>query len=349
MGLLQQIRDALALPALAANPNLATPFAGESHLLSLSVDDFSIRRNVSRETAMGVPALARARRLIAASIARCPLEATRAGELLEPQPNWLTRTDGPVSPFHRMLWTIDDLMFHGWSLWSVARGKDNQVIAADRVPISDWGVSDNQIVYRGRPVDPQSVILIPGVDEGLLKSAAGVIRHAEVLQNSAAKAADSPIAHTELHQTSGAPLSQKDVEALVKSWIAARQSSTGAVSFTNQAIEVKTHGNFDGAMLIEARAASALDIARVTGIPAILLDASAADGSVRYSNVDARNTEFIDFCLAPFMAAVSARLGMDDVVPRGVSIRFDTRDLTGIKRSSNVDAPDDVERNEDET
>lgn len=332
------------MPAMAANTvGYESPWASPNHLLPVVVPDRT-DRPVSRSLAMSIPALARARRLIVGSIARCPLEATKNGDLAEEQPRWLSRTDGPVSPFHRMLWTIDDLMFYGWSLWAVDRDSDGRVIAADRVPYERWAFDpDGGVVYDGAPVDEDSVCLIPGVDEGIITTGAVSIRHALDLINSASKAAKTPIAHTELHQVSGEPLSPAAIKELVSAWITARQASDGAVSFTNPAIEVKTHGSYDSALLVEGRQAAAVDIARVTGIPAILLDASAADGTMRYSNVDARNTEFIDFCLAPLMAAVAARLGMDDMVPRGTAIRFDVSDLTGV--TDEVNAPDDTHPN----
>ena len=163
------------------------------------------------------------------------------------------------------------------------------------------------------------------------------------LNAAAARAAKTPIAHTELHQTGGEPLTKEQAQALVEGWISARRSPDGAVSFTNPSIEVKTHGSYDAALLVEGRQAAAVDIARLTGIPAVLLDASTSDGTLRYSNVDARNAEFIDFCLAPIMGAIAARLGMDDVVPRGVAIEFDTTNLTGTDAAElgDVEVPDD--------
>ena len=341
------MREALALPAAAYNApvGLASPFAEDpSHLLPITGTEIVRDREtgpVSRRLAMSVPALARARRLIVGSIARLPLEATRDGELLEQQPRWLSRTDGPVSPFHRMLWTVDDLMFYGWSLWALERDAQGLVINADRVPFALWGFNaDGTVLYDGQAVDPKSVCLIPGVDEGVLVDGATPIRHAADLGRSAARAARTPIAHTELHQTGGAPMNNEQISKLVNGWIAARRSADGAVSFTNPSIEVKTHGTYDAALLVEGRAAAAVDIARVTGIPSVMLDAAAADSTMRYSNVDARNTEFIDYCLAPLMAAITARLGMDDMVPRGTAIRFNVEDLTDTS-VTNVDTPDD--------
>ena len=346
MGFLSTVRDALALPALASQPvPLASPWADSSHLLPVTVDPSLTadrdRGPVSRSLAMSVPALARARRLIVGSIARLPMEATRNGELLPEQPRFLSRTDGPISPFHRMIWTIDDLMFYGWSLWALERDAEDRVIAADRVPFASWSFdADGNVVYDGSPVDPRSVCLIPGLDEGILTTGSTPIRHAADLGRSAARAARTPIAHTELHQTGGEPLNNEQIRSLVNGWIAARRSADGAVSFTNPSIEVKTHGTYDAQLLVEGRGAAAVDIARITGIPSVMLDAAAADTTMRYSNVDARNTEFIDFCLAPLMACVAARLGMDDIVPRGTAIRFDVSDLTGTA-VTDLDTPDD--------
>lgn len=342
MGFLNTIRDALALPSLAATSvAYESPWASPNHLVSIDVPERA-DAPVSRALAMSVPALARARRLIVGSIARCPLEATKAGALADDQPRWLSRTDGPVSPFHRMVWTVDDLLFYGWSLWAVERDAAGAVIAADRVPRERWTFDQyGGVLYDNQPVDDRHVCLIPGVDEGIIRSGAQAIRHAADLNATAARASRTPIAHTELHQVAGEPLNRDQIKELVSSWIAARRAPDGAVSYTNSSIEVKTHGSYDSALLTDGRAAAALDIARVTGIPAILLDASVSDNTMRYSNIDARNTEFIDFCLAPLMSAVAARLGMDDMVPRGTAIRFNVTDLTGTATPSGVDVPDD--------
>lgn len=344
MGFLGTIRDALALPALATHTvPFESPWASPNHLLPVNVPDMA-DRGVTRSLAMSVPALSRGRLLIVGSIARCPLMATRGGDLLPEQPRWLSRTDGPVSPFHRMLWTIDDLLFYGWSLWALDRAADGTVIAADRVPYHAWAfTADGGVTYDGHEVDPDSVCLIPGVHEGIITYGATAIRHAADVNAAAARAAKTPVAHTELHQTAGEPLTQEQADQLVRGWIAARRAVDGAVSYTNPSVEVKTHGTYDGHLLVEGRQAASVDIARVTGIPAILLDASTSDGTMRYSNVDARNTEFIDFCLAPLMAAVVARLGMDDMVPRGTAIEFDTSDLTDVADLDDVAVPDDTD------
>ena len=345
MGFLDTVRDALALPAAAAAPPLESPWASPNHLLPVLVDDRVADTNVTRSTAMRVPAAARARRLIAGSIARMPLVATVDGIPLDRQPLFLSRTDGPVSPFHRMVWTIDDMLFYGWSLWAVRRDVDGRVVQADRVPYADWDIDANgAVLYGGRQVDESEVCLIPSIDEGVLTTAADAIRHAASLNKAAARAANTPTANIELHQTGGVALNNEEIKALVESWAAARRGDNGGVSYTNQSIEVREHGSFDAHLLVDGRNAAAVDVARAMGIPASMLDAQLPHASMTYRNADnLRNGEFLDHCLAPLMAAVAARLGMDDMVPRGVAVEFDTRSLTGMTDLDHtIEVPDDI-------
>lgn len=343
MSFIDTIREALALPARANGMELESPWASPNHLMQVLVDDKFPGESVTRASAMKVPAVSRCRRLIVGSIARLPLVATRDGEPLEKQPLWLSRTDKEISPFHRMVWTIDDLLFHGWSLWALERDADGRVISADRVPYELWGLDQSgRILYQGKQVDPREVCLIPSLDEGVLVTGRDAILHAVELNRAAARAANTPSANIELHQTSGPPLPNHEIQNLVNSWANARRGANGGVAYTNQAIEVREHGSFDAHLVVDGRNAAAVDVARAMGIPAQMIDAQLPHSSMTYRNSDnLRNGEFVDFCLAPLMAAVCARLGMDDIAARGVAIEFDTSDLTGLPYDETLDVPDD--------
>lgn len=343
MGLLATLRNALALPALAAAGGAvpaASPFSWPNHLYPVTTPDIDLP--LTRAAAMRVPAVKRSRNLIVGSTARCPLVARQGEDILAPGPTWLDRTDGPISPFTRMAWTVDDVLFHGWSLWAAERDEAGNVSSADRVPFEHWSVSgEGKVLVNGTEVEDSSVILIPGVDEGWLVNGLDAFRHAATLNAAAAKAAENPSAQIALRQTQGDPLTTPQIEALVASWVAARRGENGGVAYLNQSVDAKELGAYDAHLLVEGRNAAAVDVARTTGIPAIMLDANAADNRMTYANVDARNTEFVDFCLAPVMAAIAGRLGMDDVVPAGVRIEFDITALTGTELGS-VSVPDDA-------
>lgn len=347
MGVLQTIRDALALPAEAARStsragvDYESAWASPNHLLPVIGPEIPDR--ISRAGAMRVPAVARARRLIVGAIARCALEARVNGERASEQPRWMIRSDAIQSPWYRMTWTADDLMFYGWSLWGTERDYDGRVIRADRIDPALWDMDAQGVYVDGKMLDPAEYILIPGPDEGLLSTGADAIRHAKALNRLSQRAAETPSAQIELHQTGGAPLSSEQIKELLSSWASARRGNNGGVAFTNQTIETKEHGKADGQFLIEGRNAAALDIARATGIPAVMIDAApaGATGTLTYSNAEGRNQELVDYALAPFMAAIAARLSQDDVVPRGWTVAFDLTDLTSLA-VSDVEVPDDM-------
>lgn len=343
MGLKDLLRDALALPYLAhtgAPVGYESPWASPNHLMSISPPEG--RGAVTRAVAMGVPAIKRARNIVVGSIARCPLEARSGGHRAEVQPIWLNRTDGVQSPHFRMTWTIDDLLFHGWSLWALDRDSAGSVIRADRVPFHLWEIDQNgAITIGGRPVSSEQTCLIPGIDEGLLEASGAAITHADTLNRMAARAARNPAAQIDLHQTGGPPITRDAARAIIEDWVRARRGESGGVAYSSPNIEVRELGKTDPQLLIEGRTMAAVDCARAVGVPATLIDAvQSGGGSLTYRNADARNVELIDYGLAPFMAAVAARLGLDDMVPRGTAIAFDLSDLTS-PTVGDLDVPDD--------
>lgn len=346
MRLRDRLREALATPYLAHRGwdevPLESPFASPNHLVSVPHLD-EAPRQVTRAAAMTIPAIKRARGLIVGSIARCPLEARSAGKRLTDQPLWLTRTDGVQSPHFRMTWTVDDLLFYGWSLWGLERDYDGRVIRADRVPIDLWDVDQRtgEITVNGREADASEVCLIPGPDEGILRAASDMIRHALDLNRAAAKAAETPVAQIDLHQKSGPPLPDEEIRRVIDSWVAARKGANGGVAFSSPTVEVRPIGQNDPGTFVEARNVVAVEIARMMGVPASLIDAhTAGSGNLTYSNDQVRNIRLIDYGLAPYMAAVVARLGLDDMVPRGTAVAFDIGDLTS-DTIGEVDVPDD--------
>ena len=303
------LRDALALPYLAHNgadyAPLESPWASPNHLVTINPP--AGPGHVSRRVAMSVPAIRRARNILVGSIARCPLEARQNGARMEEQPIWLTRTDGVQSPHFRMTWTIDDLLFYGWSLWALKRDFDGNVIRADRIPFAQWEIdaTHGEITVGGKRVKDDEVCLIPGIDEGLLEASGDAVSHAAEINRAAARAARNPSAQVDLHQTSGQPLTREKARELVEDWSTARRGENGGVAFTSQNIEARELGKSEPQLLVEGRTMAAVDCARAVGVPASLIDAhQSGGGNLTYHNQDARNVELIDYGLAPYLSLI---------------------------------------------
>ena len=99
--------------------------------------------------------------------------------------------------------------------------------------------------------------------------------------------------------------------------------------WTNASLQAILHPAAPEDLLIAGRNAAAVDCARLVGVPAALVDATSAGASLTYETTEGRNREFLDYGLIGYMAAVSSRLSMDDVVPRGQRVAFELEDLIG--------------------
>jgi hypothetical protein len=298
---------------------------------------------------MRVPAVARSRHLIAGTIAGLPLRALRGEALVEPQPYWCYGTDGQLgdvdqadaiawglsvqSPWWRLLWTVDDHLFHGESLWlaTAVSTVDRRPLRMARVPFDHWSVEDGQVVDNdARPFPADRVVYIPGPHEGILSYAAGTVRQASDLEHVAGDVARHPI-RFELHQTTDIVLTKDERTELITEARSALNANDG-ILFTNSGIETKEH-RLDSAndLVIAGRNAAALDIARHVSMPGAMLDATTEGASLEYQTIDGRNQQWLDYGLSLYLEAVEARLSMDDIVAAGTRIAADTGSLTSLE------------------
>jgi hypothetical protein len=283
---------------------------------------------VNRTEAMSIPAVAKGRQILVSQLAKYPLRAYDKDAELTTQPEWLQGTSGDVSPWHRMAWTVDDLMFFGWSLWGVERDEAGTITRADRCPIERWEIDNGgEIRIDGQTAEADSVILIPGPFEGLLQLATRTLKGAAKLENSWVGKATNPIPAIELHQTTDDPLEYDEVVSLVQAWADARADVNGAIAFTPYNIQANALGQAEPSLLIEGRNFLRIDIGAFLGIPASLMDASLSTASLTYSTSEGQRNEFADFTLPYWLEPIQHRLSLDDVVPTGQRVRFDLSDL----------------------
>lgn len=301
----------------------------------------------TRQAAMRIPALARARGLLVSTIARLPLVQLGVDEQVPPvtdlearqafraaQPTWLYRSDDGTSPQHKLAWTVDDLIFYGWSCWWRVNGADSDggfPLSTQRINMGDWQVTaDGQVLVNGTPANPRDVILIPGFHEGILTHGTDAIRDVRQLYGVVRQRLASPIPPIDLHQVEGEPLTETEIDTMITRWVTARNNPTnGGVGYSNRAIEVRELSSGDDSqLLVEARNAAAVDMARLVGVSAGMIDATAPKASLNYETQAGRNQEFVDLDLQQYLAPIEARLSMDDVSPRGKHVAFDLTNYT---------------------
>lgn len=304
----------------------------------------------SRASAMRIPAVARGRNLICSSLARSPFALFKDETRLAPAP-WMTRCNDGSSWQLRNAWTVDDLMFYGWSLWRWTRGADSDgawPLAGGRVPMGEWRVTDDSRLEVNGDIVPtgqeRNYCLIPGLHEGLLSFGVDVLSDAKALYAVVRDRIENPIPGIDLHQTGGDKLEPDEIAELVNDWVSSRQAASKrrGVGYTNEFIEAKVlGGTIDGQLLIEARNAAALDLARAIGIHGGMIDATTPKASLNYETTDGRNGEFADFDLALYSTPLGARLSLDDVCPSRQRAVLDLSDLTTIPRSPTGPAAED--------
>lgn len=300
---------------------------------------------VTRDVAVQVPGVSRAEKLLV-GLADVPLvveRKTEAGvmEALATQPTWTQRTDGPITPWHRMAYTIRDLYYDGWSLWIAKRGTAGQVLEAQHVSKHriETNAAAGTLKIDGRSMTADEVIFIPGPGMGLLHEAAGTIRGARAIEKAWVGRVQTPIPMTVITETGeNKNLTDAEITAVVKSWMDARASATGAVGYIPFGLGLETHtGLDDSALFIEGRNGVRLDIANYSNIPAALLDGSTATASLTYVTQEGQRSSFHEQTVRYWLAPIEHRLSQDDVVPAGQRVRFDVQFLNNTPQEVTSD------------
>lgn len=349
MGLLDGLRFAAAQAAgggRSTQVGVASPWSsGELTrwaAADILGDDVAAQLPVTRAEAMCVPAIVKARSLICGTLSAQPLAVFRGEEKVAPGPLWLTRTDeGAEAPAERMLWTLDDVLFEGVSLWGVDRDSRGQVGRAWRVPLGDWEIDDDlTILVNGRPAQRAEVVLFQGPQEGLLTIARNAVRGDLAMARSWQQRVTSPVPLVELHGTDPTDaLTSAEAQELVDAWEVQRRK--GGTAYTPPAIELRVHGDKATQLFVEGRNAARLDWANYTALPAALLEGSQASATLTYVTTEGKRSEFVDYSLRYWALPIEARLSMDDVVPRGSRVAFDLQWLSSPAAPAQAPARED--------
>lgn len=330
------IRDFLFPQVQTAKPTKVSDVAAALTPVQISDSVYNIlggATNTTRQLAMSVPSVARARNIICGTIGSLPLTTFNriTGQYVDPH-RVINQPDPRVAGFVIYNWLAEDIWLYGagygqvlemYSSTDGGRVRAWTRVSPDRVTVDTDFLNTEITGYKvdGKSVPLQgvgSLIRFDGPDEGLLHRAGKTVAAAVYLENAAVNYAKEP-APSMVLKSNGTNLTAERISALLSAWKTARQSRSTA--FLNADVNLEQFG-FDpkSMQLAEARQYVALELARACGIPAYFL--SAEQTSMTYSNAVTERRSLVDFSLRPILKAIEERLSLPDFVPNPVMVRF---------------------------
>jgi HK97 family phage portal protein len=330
------IRDFLFPQVQTAKPTKVSDVAAALTPVQISDSVYNIlggATNTTRQLAMSVPSVARARNIICGTIGSLPLTTFNriTGQYVDPH-RVINQPDPRVAGFVIYNWLAEDIWLYGagygqvlemYSSTDGGRVRAWTRVSPDRVTVDTDFLNTEITGYKvdGKSVPLQgvgSLIRFDGPDEGLLHRAGKTIAAAVYLENAAVNYAKEP-APTMVLKSNGTNLTAERISALLSAWKTARQSRSTA--FLNADVNLEQFG-FDpkSLQLAEGRQYVALELARACGIPAYFL--SAETTSLTYSNAVSERRSLVDFSLRPILKSIEERLSLPDFVPNPVMVRF---------------------------
>lgn len=303
-----------------------------------SLEDYIFgRMKISRQEALAVPAIKRARDLICGEIGQFPL--LLIGPDGKPTDwNLLSQPEAGVARSVTMTRTVEDMLFAERAWWHVTHvGWHNRPVEVVKLDADSIAVQPNYVYYPegSAQVWPtiDGLIRIDSPNSGLLTSSTAIKAYI-ALQRIAMRAVDGtppvdwftpaegadPVGIPEGTETQE-EADARAIQEMLDAWYAARQQRLTA--YVPTALKYNRDGfNPEQLQMMQAREFMVTEIARMTGIDAEEL--SVPTTSRTYFNSQDRKRQRLESVLGPYMTAVEGRLSMNDVTPVGFKAKFDT-------------------------
>jgi HK97 family phage portal protein/HK97 family phage prohead protease len=286
---------------------------------------------VTRTQALTVPAVSRARDMIAATIGTLPLDLLDSSKQARPS-SLLEQPEMGLTRIVSITRVVEDLFFDNVSYWLVKErdgyGFPSYVKRVDPCIVDVR--ADGSVWVDGKEVNEMDVIQFVGHhSSGLLTRGARAIRQALLLDDLAKRYAENPQAREYFTPAEGAdPADDADIAQLLTDWNAARQA--GITGYVPAALDLHEGSliNPRDLQLADARQHAVLELARLSGLDPEDLGVSVT--SRTYQNLEQSRRERVTNVLQPYISVVEQRLSMNDVCPRGTYVRFN---LDGFLRA----------------
>jgi len=324
---------------------------------------YQYTEGTARQRAMSLATVSRSRDLLASVISCMPLQMYGemfddvSGEMtqidLAPR-TWLRQPDSGVTYNFLMAWTLDDLLFYGRAFWAItARTQDGFPSAFTRLPAGSISTTDqagpvffgpsNEIYFAGQQLPTADVVQFLSPIQGIIYSSAQTIATALKVEESRYNMARTSLPSGILKQTGGEPLSATELADIGAAFNQARLSSQTAV--LNEFLTYEpSNATPDKMLMIESAQYSALDLARLCGVPPYLV--GVATGSYAYTSSEQSRADLYIFGVKPYADCIASTLSMNNVLPRGTYVKFDTDDY--LIENYAADAMSNIQENTQE-
>lgn len=301
---------------------------------------YQYSEGTARAEAMTLATVSRSRDLLASVIGCMPLKMygemfnDQTGEMeempLAPR-SWLRQPDPSVTYNFLMAWTLDDLLFYGRAFWYVTeRTQDGFPSKYTRLPSGSvttldqtgpvWFGPSKEIIFAGNTLDARDVIQFLSPIQGIVYSSAQTIATAMKVESSRYTYARSSLPSGVLRQTGGEPLSAQELSELAAAFNQARLTNQTAALNEYLTYEAST-ATPDKMLMIESAQYSALDLARLCGVPPYLV--GVATGAYAYTSAEQSRADLYIFGVKPYADCIASTLSMNNVLPRGTYCKFD--------------------------
>lgn len=295
---------------------------------------------VGRAEALGVPYVQRGRNLLC-SISTLPLVQYNRANAIVRNP-LLEQFDPDIPNVVHLAQTVEDLVFEGIAWWRVTgfgpgagmfpsrvRRLDPGTVSVDpptgrsSAPLPS-GIDPREpgVWVDGEFVTGREIIRFDSPNPALLKVGGRSVRLAILLAKAAGVYADDPRPLDYFTPADGAdPVDDKEVQVILAHWKAERKRR--GTAYVPAALKYNTvdSPSPQQLQLVELLRQAGLEIANMLGIDPEDLGISTT--SRTYFNATDRRQGRVNDVLAPYMRAVTDRLSMGDVTPRGNVVRFD--------------------------
>lgn len=267
-------------------------------------------------------------------------------EIYLPNEPWMDQLDPTVPQQFVLANLFRDMFFYGRAFLFVSsrRADDNRPATFQWLPAANVATPSqngpqyfsmpDQIEFNGVTIDPRNVITFLSPSVGLVWTGSRTVSIALHLDQFADRMATQEQVPGYLQQRGGETMGGDELTDLAQAWAELRKDGS-TVGALNDYVEFVEYKKDPGEVNAAQRQYQALELARLCSVPAYLVNAPTPGASLTYQNAQQARQDLWLFGAAQYAKAITARLSMNDVLPRGRFVEFDYEDRLGFVSTDN--------------